>query len=316
MRNALTGFAEGNPVGGRWSLWKTTNGGINWDSAGMYLQQSGNETGWNNSLYFIDSGYSSPNKMLWFGTNNSRIYYSTNFGANWSVQSTAPDSNSYSILFHSYQNNDGLSGGNSLERTSNGGLNWINNTSIGSGRITGLGGNDPGINDIMYIFQWYIRGDNKIYYSTNIGNSWVVQFTAPSGMFTHMNQARPGGAGEVFAVRDNGGISYCTCLPGGILNQNSEIPNPFYLFQNYPNPFNPSTTIKFDIPAVGNGRDRSVKLVIYDVLGREVATLINEQLQPETYSVDWDASNYPSGVYFYKLEAGDYSESKKMVLIK
>ena len=60
----------------------------------------------------------------------------------------------------------------------------------------------------------------------------------------------------------------------------------------------------------------SVKLIIYDLLGKEVSTLINEQLQPGSYSVDWDASNFPSGVYFYKLEAGDYSESKKMVLIK
>lgn len=99
----------------------------------------------------------------------------------------------------------------------------------------------------------------------------------------------------------------------GIQSQNTNIIG-FSLSQNYPNPFNPVTNIKFNIP-IGNGRDRSVKLVIYDLLGKEIATLINQQMQPGSYSVDWDASNYPSGVYFYKLETESFTESKKMVLV-
>jgi hypothetical protein len=59
-----------------------------------------------------------------------------------------------------------------------------------------------------------------------------------------------------------------------------------------------------------------VKLKIYDLLGREVTTLVNEQLQPGAYEVEWDATNYPSGVYFYKLTVGDFSESKKMILVQ
>jgi len=59
-----------------------------------------------------------------------------------------------------------------------------------------------------------------------------------------------------------------------------------------------------------------VKLTVFDLLGREVTTLVNEQMQPGSYNVDWDASNFPSGVYFYKIESGDYSESKRMVLVK
>jgi flagellar hook assembly protein FlgD len=73
------------------------------------------------------------------------------------------------------------------------------------------------------------------------------------------------------------------------------------------------TRIKFDIP-VETHSDASLQ--IYDILGREVATLVNEQLRPGTYEVEWDASNYPSGIYYYRLSAGNYFETRKMVLIK
>jgi hypothetical protein len=122
------------------------------------------------------------------------------------------------------------------------------------------------------------------------------------------------------------GIVYGDTSLVGVNTISSEIPEHFSLSQNYPNPFNPITKIKFDIPTPLNppfnqrGDERSgggfVRLTIYDVLGQEVTTLLNEQLQPGSYSVDWDASNYPSGVYFYKLETEIYSQTKKMVLIK
>jgi hypothetical protein len=104
------------------------------------------------------------------------------------------------------------------------------------------------------------------------------------------------------------------CIPIGIQPISTEIPQTFALFQNYPNPFNPTTKIKFDIP-LRNGRDRSL-LKIYDVLGREIETLINEELNPGTYEIEWNAANYPSGVYFYSLTAGNFTQTKKMVIIK
>ena len=88
-------------------------------------------------------------------------------------------------------------------------------------------------------------------------------------------------------------------------------PKEYSLSQNYPNPFNPTTKIKFDIPRSGD-----VKLVIYDILGREVTTLVNQDLKPGVYEVEWNASNKPSGVYFYKLTTADFTETKRMVLIK
>jgi hypothetical protein len=100
----------------------------------------------------------------------------------------------------------------------------------------------------------------------------------------------------------------------------SEIPNSYYLYQNFPNPFNPVTKIKFDLPksnlTLSGAMGLPVKLIICDILGREVTTLVNEQLKPGTYEVEFDGSNYPSGVYFYKLTAGSYTDTKKLVLIK
>jgi hypothetical protein len=95
-----------------------------------------------------------------------------------------------------------------------------------------------------------------------------------------------------------------------------EIPNKFFLSQNYPNPFNSVTKIKFDIPSNVKREMSNVRLIIYDILGREVSTLFNKELQPGTYEVTWDASSNPSGVYFYKLATQGYSETKKMVLIR
>jgi len=106
-------------------------------------------------------------------------------------------------------------------------------------------------------------------------------------------------------------------------NNNQTIPVKFALYQNYPNPFNPETKIRFDIPAsspllggVPAGRGGVVSLKIYDPLGKEIATLINEQLQPGSYEIKWNASAFPSGIYFYRLESAGYSITKKMLIVK
>jgi probable HAF family extracellular repeat protein len=99
---------------------------------------------------------------------------------------------------------------------------------------------------------------------------------------------------------------------------NVNVPEEFTLLQNYPNPFNPSTKIKYTIPNVSlSGVEGSrVKLRVYDVLGNEVATLVNESKPAGTHEVEFNASNLSSGVYFYKIQAGNYFETKKMLLIK
>ncbi|HJY63221.1 MAG TPA: T9SS type A sorting domain-containing protein, partial [Ignavibacteria bacterium] len=97
----------------------------------------------------------------------------------------------------------------------------------------------------------------------------------------------------------------------GIKQISSEIPDGFALLQNYPNPFNPVTKIKFNIPLTSN-----VSIRIFDIQGRVITTLVNDKLNGGTYETEWNAINTSSGVYFYRIESGNYTETKKMILVK
>jgi hypothetical protein len=110
---------------------------------------------------------------------------------------------------------------------------------------------------------------------------------------------------EIYCKRDPAGN------PVGITNTNSDIPKVFSLSQNYPNPFNPTTKISFSIADFG-----SVSVKVFDITGKEVAVLVNEELNPGRYNANFDAGNFGSGVYFYKIDAGKFIQTKKMILIK
>ncbi|MDZ7623912.1 MAG: T9SS type A sorting domain-containing protein [Ignavibacteriaceae bacterium] len=110
-----------------------------------------------------------------------------------------------------------------------------------------------------------------------------------------------------------------------ILHRNCEsndliLPKLYTICQNYPNPFNPITKIKYSIPQSpllgGDGRGGLVTLKVYDILGREIATLVNEEKPAGEYEVEFNAANLPSGIYFYQLKAGQFTDTKKMVLIR
>ncbi|HPS64726.1 MAG TPA: T9SS type A sorting domain-containing protein, partial [Ignavibacteria bacterium] len=94
-------------------------------------------------------------------------------------------------------------------------------------------------------------------------------------------------------------------------NNNATVPDKYNLSQNYPNPFNPSTQIKFSVPQTKN-----VRISIYDALGKEVSVLLNEVKNPGEYVVTFNGNNLSSGIYFYKLTSGDFTDIKKMILVK
>jgi hypothetical protein len=97
----------------------------------------------------------------------------------------------------------------------------------------------------------------------------------------------------------------------GVKQSGTNVPGLYMLYQNYPNPFNPSSKIKFQIAKTG-----LVKLIVYDALGREISSLVNDQLTAGTYEVNWNALGFSSGVYFYTLKTGNFTDTKKMVLLK
>jgi hypothetical protein len=99
--------------------------------------------------------------------------------------------------------------------------------------------------------------------------------------------------------------------PTGVNQNNTELPSKYFLGQNYPNPFNPVTNISFSIPQTG-----LVKLVVFDVMGREVATVVNKNMTAGNYTADFNASSLASGIYFYKISVGDFTDTKKMMLVK
>jgi hypothetical protein len=302
MKNYVQGFMQGNPVNGRWSLWKTTNGGNNWDSAGLYLPQTGTELGWPNSLFMPVSFYypNSDSNKIWFGTNNYRIYYSSNYGQSWNVQPIPQEQNILCIVC--FGNFLYAGGSSNLYKSTNYGLNWIIDTVGGTGSISG----------ITYTgFNFYLTRGNKVYLRNSY---WHAFWTAPAGNYKYLDNRGYGNVFNHYGVRSNGGITLLT-EGSGVQKISSDIPNGFSLSQNYPNPFNPVTKIKFAIPP-SRGARGVITLTIYDVLGREIATLVNDGLQPGTYEVEWDASNYSSGIYFYSLVTTEFVETKKMVLIK
>ena len=160
-------------------------------------------------------------------------------------------------------------------------------------------------------------GENgRILRTTNGGTNWTLQ---TSGITTNLFSVSFTDANTGTAVGENGRIH--RTINGGVtfVNQvSSEIPERFSLYQNYPNSFNPATKINFDIPKNGY-----VTLKVYNLLGKEVQTLVSRDLKSGSYTVDFNASKLTSGVYFYRLQAtpkdgqaGDFVETRKMVLVK
>jgi agmatine/peptidylarginine deiminase len=174
-------------------------------------------------------------------------------------------------------------------------------------------------------------GYNRIIMTNTGGGNWTAAIPHQSAGKTVYYYIRTRtSSGKYFSkpiTAPRGHWKFNVIGPTGITGNQNSIPEKFKLYQNYPNPFNPVTKIKFDIPLspltpdLIGGTERGNKggfatLVIYDILGREITTLVNQRLKPGTYDIQWNAANYPSGVYFYKLITGGYSETKIMIYLK
>jgi len=291
--NNQTGYIAAPFPGLGFALSKTTDSGNS-----FVLQYFNYDAG--NSIFFTSAitGY----------TVGARIVGTTNGGTSWNIlDSSLNHGILYSIFFPNSTTGFTTGESGAIFRTTDG-VNWIpltSNTSLS-------------LNSVYFTSYntGYVSGQSGIILkTTNSGTNWINQNT---GSLADFNAIFFPSADTGYAIGSNGTILKTTT--GGITFVNpisTEISNQFSLSQNYPNPFNQTTKIRFALP-----KNSFAKIVVYDALGREVETLVNDQLNAGTYEAEWNASNFASGVYYYKLVVGDntnnggFVDTKKMVLVK
>jgi hypothetical protein len=237
------------------------------------------------------------------------IRCTTNGGTNWISQISGTNNSLLDVRFSNISdvNNLYAIGMNGIIlKTTNTGTNW---NPLVSGTT-----NDLYEIHFTYTSVGYTVGQGgTILHTTNSGVNWVHLV---SGTNRDLHSVYFPVPNTGYAVGSNGTILKTTSGYVSINPSGSPVPDKFCLFQNYPNPFNPITKIKFAVPVYSKVESPYVRLIIYDMLGKEAAVLINQMLQPGTYEVEWDGMNFTSGIYSYRLTSGDFTEVKKMVLIK
>jgi hypothetical protein len=276
---------------------KTVDGGLNWN-----LLNTGIATQTLFSVHFTDQ--STGTAVGGTQTDTATIIRTTNGGVNWTVQNPHTTFLLRGVYFTNTLNGFAVGNNGTILRTTDGGDNWT----VFQSNISGLL-----LRDIYFInsLTGFIAGSGgKVLKTTNGGTTWD---SLPSGINKDLQ--------AVFFLNENFGTS--VGFDGSIIHTNSggvittihssemENPGKFSLSQNYPNPFNPNTVISYSLS--GN---HFVSLRIFDALGKEVMTLINKIQFAGTYEVNIDATSFSSGIYYYKLESDNFSETKKMIILK
>jgi photosystem II stability/assembly factor-like uncharacterized protein len=283
-------------------LLKSTNGGTNW----IVLRQPNGD--FFEGLFCLNNNTVFASGLGLHSSNNWQIFRSTDGGVNWDSIYIQSAGFVYSTHFTDSFTGYAATGSGKVYKTTNGGSNWASKLDDSSSAFHSVFFVNPNTGFVVgYLNSNYAK-------TTNAGETWSVYNSYLfNGLYSvYFIDANTGVAVGYYRIirTTNGGE------PIGIKPISSEIPKTFSLFQNFPNPFNPVTRIKYDIPPSKGARGMMTKLIIFDVLGKEVQTLVNQHLSPGTYEVNFDGSNFSSGVYYYRLDAGDYTETRKMVLIK
>ena len=218
-----------------------------------------------------------------FGTGIDKVSSGRYYQVTYNQGTTAIDSLGFVFCHASYREDDGVTAGNTNLRTAlstDNRANWVN------------------------------LGPTTTTYTTKLDSLPRILMSdtlTAKPVYLHSGQSAYIALSRVAGTTDNSLDPPATA----IRDHDSEVPTSFSLMQNYPNPFNPSTNIRFSVDVT-----KMVSLKVRDLLGREVATLVDESLAPGTYTVKWDATSFPSGVYFYTVRAGSSLETRRMILTK
>jgi hypothetical protein len=289
-------------VGYAGAMFQTNNGGANW------VQRT--DIAWTMHSIAFSPNFAIDGRAIISGT-DGLVWRSTNSGANW----TRVNSNRFDYLNDVVFINPDVAmicGNNgTILRSTNWGNTWaVNLQFLTSEHLRSIDMYTDGINTKITTC-----GDHgKIMTSNDMGFTFVDQLNLETRHMygvslrsllegTAVGEIGSGAAGAMYVTSTNGAV--------GISQIGTGVPDKFELKQNYPNPFNPSTKINFSIPFAG-----PVKLTVFDMSGKEVASLVNERLNVGSYEYEFKATNLASGVYFYKLITNDFVQTKKMTLIK
>lgn len=295
-------------------IFRSSDWGENWipvnDSLPTFYPHTYSLAYSNNNLYAgIESFVPSKSERI------RHIYKSTNFGSSWFITSQDIDS----IRMYRLYACDNLVLAGSLRDfyiSTNFGVNWrvVPEIPVADGYfgLSSIGTKNIFVSSIQSGF----------YVSNNYGQNWILKNDGLNGNTAILTSYRYGDF-LFLATSDVGGYRAIYRRPVleviNIRKLSSNIPDMFKLYQNYPNPFNPTTIIKYNIPKLSSphvlGGDLVV-LKVFDILGRETVTLVNEKQSPGTYEVSFDGSKLSSGIYFYRIQADNFVQTNRMVLIK
>ncbi len=321
-------------------LWCATEG-----SGLYYSTNNGNVWNREHGSYLTYSYAIAASSQYIIASSGSYCYYSTNMGSNWIImdQGFDPDGKSGIVIKDNYvysetslsflgstswSSIEGNLSGNSryvnqliasnnklfigteagIWSSTNNGTNWTNlNTALSTAQIRSIAVRDS----VIILSSFSNSSQSHIYISRNNGSNWSEIST---GLPANPRVERLAyNSNYVFAITENGFVYRrpFSEIVIGITPISTLVPDNFSISQNYPNPFNPTTNINFSVPKTG-----LVKITVFDIAGKEIFVIVNQQLTPGSYKVDFDGSKLSSGIYYYTLTAGDFVATKKMMLVK
>jgi ligand-binding sensor domain-containing protein len=241
-----------------------------------------------------------PSGVVIVARADSGIYVSTDQGVTWEARGLTVQ-NISSVLYSSSGCMFAGTEHGVLYRSCNNGISWEDISIPAFKAINCMIFNSTG--------QIFLADSSGVYLSADNGDNWI---TINSGLLdTSISTLRINNDDYLFAGSFSGSIYKSTQVVSDISETSNQLPESFCLHQNYPNPFNPSTSIRFSVP-----KRTHVRLKVFDIIGCEIITLVNEEFEAGNYDITFNAAAISTGVYIYQLKAGTYVESKKMILIR